>query len=117
MNILSESLPELLGAVGSAGVVGLIAWCVRNGHRRRLSTPDAHGATDPAVSYRSIRRYTLLGTSDVDSGPIQVASTRQAGTIMVWQIGARNERFELTNVYLDDGTFAAEPVERYEDNR
>ncbi|CBG71165.1 conserved hypothetical protein [Streptomyces scabiei 87.22] len=40
-------------------------------------------------------------------------TTRRAGTIIRRDVGRGPERFELTNVQLSDGTYAAEPVDRY----
>ncbi|MFG2630377.1 hypothetical protein [Streptomyces sp. NPDC048473] len=130
MNIFTDALPEFLGALGSAGAVGTVMWCFRGWHRRRARDCPAPGpapvshaefvggqAAPAARGYATVRRYTLLGTSAEDGSPIQLASTRSAGTVIVWPVGARQERFELTDVRLYDGTFAAEPVDRYETAR
>ncbi|WP_331734460.1 MULTISPECIES: hypothetical protein [unclassified Streptomyces] len=60
---------------------------------------------------------SLLGTLTEDGSPIQLASTRTAGAVIVWPVGDRQERFEFTDVQLYDGTFTAEPTDRYETAR
>ncbi|MFE7779229.1 hypothetical protein ACFU5O_36250 [Streptomyces sp. NPDC057445] len=60
-----------------------------------------------------LRRYTLLGTVTADGSPAQVTSTRPAGTIITYRVSDCAERFELTDFLLYDGTFAAEPLDRY----
>ncbi|MFJ4931571.1 hypothetical protein [Streptomyces sp. NPDC088736] len=119
MKIFVESLPELLGALGSAGVLGTLAWCCgiwrrRLGSRHTCAAPEAIPRPELDAQFRAIRRYTLLGTASGDGGAVQVMSTRLAGAILVWPVGDRQERFELTDVQLFDGSFAAEPVDRYE---
>ncbi|MCX5318085.1 hypothetical protein [Streptomyces sp. NBC_00154] len=124
MDIFTNALPEFLGALGSAGAAGSVMWCFRAWHRRRARDCPATGpaptefiggqAGPAARRYATIRHYTLLGTSAADGSPIQLPSTRPAGTVIVWPVGARQERFELTDVRLYDGTFAAEPVDRYD---
>lgn len=108
MKILVEALPELLGALGSTGLISAVAWCLG---RRRASR---QAAPQPSTEHRTIRRYTLLGTTNRAGGPVQMMSTRPAGAVLVWPVGDRQERFELTDIQLVDGTFAAEPVDRFE---
>lgn len=60
-----------------------------------------------------IRRYTLLGTTTADGVPAQLLSTKPAGTLVTHRVDGRDERFELTDTMLYDGTYAAEPVDRY----
>ncbi|MFF0448097.1 hypothetical protein ACFYT4_17090 [Streptomyces sp. NPDC004609] len=118
MNVFVESLPELIGALGSAGAVGIVVWCARRWRRSR-DRPDPavleqRARSELVTDYQTVRRYTLLGTTGRDGGPIQVISTRPVGTFLIWPVGRQQERFELTDVRLYDGTFAAEPVDRYE---
>ncbi|MFF2438857.1 hypothetical protein ACFVU4_32680 [Streptomyces sp. NPDC058107] len=61
----------------------------------------------------TLRRYTLLGITTGDGTPTHLLSTRPAGSIVAHQVDGRTERFELTDVPLYDGTFAAEPLDRY----
>ncbi|MFE4547949.1 hypothetical protein [Streptomyces sp. NPDC056785] len=119
MKIFVESLPELFGALGSAGVLGALAWCCglwrrSHGSRHACAAPEAIPRWELDAQCRAIRKYTLLGTASGDGGAVQVMSTRLAGAILVWPVGDRQERFELTDVQLFDGSFAAEPVDRYE---
>ncbi|MFK0288779.1 hypothetical protein ACIQVL_51175 [Streptomyces sp. NPDC090499] len=116
MKILVEALPELLGALGSTGIISTVAWCIG---RRRSSCQSAaslelSAEQKPGTQYQAIRRYTLLGTAGREGEPIQVMSTRPAGSVLLWPVGSRQERFELTDARLYDGTFAAEPVAWFE---
>ncbi|MFD3700067.1 hypothetical protein ACFWUZ_28760 [Streptomyces sp. NPDC058646] len=54
-----------------------------------------------------LRRYTLLRTS----GPGRYDTTRPGGTVITHHVDGRTQRFELTDVPLGDGTYAAEPVD------
>jgi hypothetical protein len=45
---------------------------------------------------------------------MQLTSTRPPGTVITRLIRGHAERFELTDVQLYNGTFAAEPLDRYE---
>ncbi|SCF61305.1 hypothetical protein GA0115260_100293 [Streptomyces sp. MnatMP-M27] len=58
------------------------------------------------------RRYTLLDTVTDNGLPIQVTTTRPVGTLIAQTLNGQEQRFELTNVRLHDGTFAAEPIDR-----
>lgn len=127
MDIFIDALPEFLGALGSAAVVGTVVWCFRAWRRQQARVCAAAASpptgieglvTDqpgtPETKYAKLRRYTLLRTTSSDGSPIQLASTRQPGTLITWTVRGRTERFELTDVRLYDGTFAAEPLDRYE---
>ncbi|MFG3348759.1 hypothetical protein ACGF1Z_27335 [Streptomyces sp. NPDC048018] len=59
--------------------------------------------------------YTLIGTRAPDGLVVQLASSRPAGAVITWQELAtdRRQRFELTDVVLSDGTYAAEPLDWY----
>lgn len=61
----------------------------------------------------TLRRYTLLGATTGDGTPTRLLSTRPAGSIVAHHVDGRTERFELTDVPMHDGTFAAEPLDRY----
>ncbi|MFE3830573.1 hypothetical protein [Streptomyces sp. NPDC059092] len=123
MDILIAALPELVGALGSAAIASTVMWCFRARRRQRARTSAATTLTSPEFPAQAqstfgtprakAKRYTLLGTSG-DCGPVQLTSTRPPGTVVTWLISGHRERFELTDVPLCDGTFAAEPVDRYE---
>jgi hypothetical protein len=44
---------------------------------------------------------------------VQITSTRPVGAVITHVVGGRTGRFELTGVRLYDGTYAAEPLDRY----
>ncbi|MFJ8111654.1 hypothetical protein [Streptomyces sp. NPDC096132] len=60
-----------------------------------------------------LSRYVLLSSVDTDGNPVSHLTTRRAGTVIVRDVGRGPERFELTNVRLRDGSFVAEPMDRY----
>ncbi|MFF1764688.1 hypothetical protein [Streptomyces sp. NPDC058249] len=94
MSILGQALPNLLGELGAALLIILGTWFV--GRRRAR-----------------YRRYTLLGTVGTDGHPMQHATTRPPGTVIRVMVDGHRERFELTNVKVPDGTYAAEPMDLY----
>ncbi|GAA3797213.1 hypothetical protein GCM10022403_033920 [Streptomyces coacervatus] len=56
----------------------------------------------------------MLNALSVNGNPIVHSSTSPAGTIIVLHLGASQaERVRLTDALLPDGTYAAEPVDRY----
>ncbi|MER7759135.1 hypothetical protein [Streptomyces sp. NPDC097619] len=94
-NIGRASLPEFLGGLAVLLVLAAVGALVKN---RR-------GA---------LRRYTLLNSVDSAGSPLIHVTTRRAGTVIRREAGgAGAERFELTDVLLPDGTYAAEPLDRY----
>lgn len=97
MSLILDSLPEFFGALGSACVAAGGAWGIRWAVRRR----DAR-----------LRRYTLLGTVAADGNPVQHTTTHPAGASVTVNVNGAQEAFELTDVQLEDGTYAAEPVHR-----
>lgn len=61
---------------------------------------------------RILRRYTLLRTVGPDGAPDHYETTRPPGTVITHRVvGGHPQRFELTDVPLGDGTFAAEPLD------
>ncbi|MFI8203590.1 hypothetical protein [Streptomyces sp. NPDC085937] len=48
-----------------------------------------------------------------DGSPLQFSSTRPAGSTVTRVRDGRVDRFQLTDVPLHDGTFAAEPTHWY----
>ncbi|MEU3891328.1 hypothetical protein [Streptomyces sp. NPDC029041] len=105
MLLLLDAVPDLLSAIGAAAVIALAsaAW-------RRLSSRRA-AASAALDESRTLRRYTLLRTSGPDGAPEQYETTRPAGTVIVHRVDGLSQRFELTDVPLGDGTFAAEPFD------
>lgn len=121
MHFLFAALPEFLGALGSAAVIGMLLWCgrrVRSLTRHGTATaapPIGNVALGPdrrGIDLAKVRRYTLLDTATDNGLPIQVTTTRPAGTLITQALNGQERRFELTDVRLHDGTFAAEPIDR-----
>ncbi|MFG2586382.1 hypothetical protein [Streptomyces malaysiensis] len=129
MHLLLDALPEFLGALGSAAVIGMLLRCGRR--LRRLPCQGTHtaapragdgiragtdaGACGPerrGIDLAKVRRYTLLDTVTDDGLPVQVTTTRPVGTLITQTLTGQEQHFELTNVRLHDGTFAAEPIDR-----
>ncbi|MFB6514155.1 hypothetical protein ACFCW4_06825 [Streptomyces virginiae] len=94
MSLFLEALPEFLGGLGTAVVLGFVGWLLR----RRVA---------------NVRRYTLLSTAGPDGNPVYHLSTLPVGTVVARDINGRRERFKLTDAQLPDRTFAAEPIDRY----
>ncbi|MFI1285212.1 hypothetical protein ACH4U5_31410 [Streptomyces sp. NPDC020858] len=108
-DVITGSVGELLGGLALVLVLALTAWT----RRRRMATrPDTPPDGGPAAA-RHARRYTLLGTRAADGHPEQVVSSRPAGTVVSQRGPGRRQRFELTDAILADGTYAAEPLDRY----
>ncbi|MFF4763348.1 hypothetical protein [Streptomyces sp. NPDC001292] len=107
MSLLTDALPGLLSATGAAGVVALASAARRRLLSRRPRTTQRPGTAAALEGPRALRRYTLLRTA----GPDQYETTRPTGTVITHQVDGRPQRFELTDVPLGDGTFAAEPLD------
>ncbi|CAL9651790.1 hypothetical protein [Streptomyces sp. enrichment culture] len=114
MQILVESLPELLGALGSTGLISAATWYISRRRHRTARSAEQRPTPSQGMGHRRIRTYTLLGTGGREGAPIRVMSTRTAGAVLLWPTGGRQERFELTDCLLSDGTYAAEPVDGFE---
>ncbi|MFC9295770.1 hypothetical protein ACFTWH_10830 [Streptomyces sp. NPDC057011] len=96
----------LIATCSTALLAGATA--ARRRLRARWSTRgQVSEAAAPLEGARVLRRYTLLRTS----GPGQYDTTRPSGTVITHHIDGRTQRFELTDVPLGDGTYAAEPVD------
>ena len=93
MNILAATLPNFLGGLAVLIAGGACTWVLARRAR--------------------IRRYTLLNSTAPDGSPVVHLTTRRAGTVIRRDVGQGLERFELTKVQLSDGTYAAEPIDRY----
>ncbi|MFD9633682.1 hypothetical protein [Streptomyces violascens] len=106
MSLFTDSLPGLFSAVGAAAVIAL-------GRLLSRRVRDVQGAGTTALSEgsRVLRRYTLLRTAGPDGAPDQYETTRPPGTVITHRIGGHPQRFELTDVPLGDGTYAAEPFD------
>ncbi|MFB6842123.1 hypothetical protein [Streptomyces sp. NPDC056361] len=119
MNLLRDILPEFLAALGAAATIALVTAVVRSIRARRTSTsslPSApitptDGETTPGTT---IHHFTLLGTTDTNGDPVKLTTTRPAGTTITYRADGGTERFQLTSARLHDGTFAAEPIDRYQ---
>ncbi|MFG2719752.1 hypothetical protein ACGFW5_15850 [Streptomyces sp. NPDC048416] len=59
---------------------------------------------------RRLRDYTLLRTTGPDGAPVHYTTTRPHGSVITHQIDGRPRDFELTDLPLGDGTYAAEPL-------
>ncbi|WP_330346685.1 hypothetical protein OG858_47105 (plasmid) [Streptomyces europaeiscabiei] len=92
--LFEASLAEFLGGLAVIVVVGVVTWAIR---RRR----------------QGVRRYTLLNSTDADGNPVLHVTTRRAGTVIRRDVGRGPERFELTSTPMGDGTYVAEPLDRY----
>ncbi|MFC8276635.1 hypothetical protein ACFUJR_29710 [Streptomyces sp. NPDC057271] len=94
VSILRDAVPEFLGGLAVVLVLAVLGWYVK---RRR----------------NTLRRYILLNSVDADGNPVLHVTTRRPGTIITRDVGRGPERFELTDVELPDGTYVAEPIDRY----
>ncbi|MBA6436594.1 hypothetical protein [Streptomyces sp. GMR22] len=130
MHLLLDALPEFLGALGSAAVIGMLLRCGRRvrrlthhgtgtaasphvgGGTRAGTDAGAYGSERRGTDLAKARRYTLLDTVTDNGLPVQVTTTRPVGTLIAQTLNGEEQRFELTNVRLHDGTFAAEPIGR-----
>ncbi|CAM5680294.1 hypothetical protein SAVIM338S_07308 [Streptomyces avidinii] len=111
--ILNGSLAEYLGGLLLALTLALVGWAWRRRRSRALGQTAAGGAAPVPLVPPQVRRYTLLGTLAPDGSPAQITSTRPARTAITYRAGGLAERFELTDALLHDGTYAAEPLDRY----
>ncbi|MFI8265577.1 hypothetical protein [Streptomyces sp. NPDC085665] len=105
-NVLNDSLAQLVGGLALALVLAGWAWIWR---RHRVPPPQGQ----PTLP-RQARRYTLLDTLGEDGQPQHLVSTRPAGTIVTRNAESGPERFELTDAVLPDGSYAAEPLHRFQ---
>ncbi|MFC1443071.1 hypothetical protein ABUW04_33010 [Streptacidiphilus sp. N1-10] len=96
--LLHPSLSDLLYAVVAAMLLSGLGCLVRQARVYRR---------------RELRRYTLLGTQDAHGNPLLYDTTRNAGNVLIRVVEGHRSTFELTDVQLRDGTYAAEPLDSY----
>ncbi|MFE3584523.1 hypothetical protein [Streptomyces vinaceus] len=106
-DILNGSLAQLIGGLALTMALACWAWIRRP---RRTAPP----AQQISLLPRQARRYTLLDTTGEDGQPQHLVSTRPAGTVVTRIGGSGLERFELTDAVLPDGSYAAEPLHRFQ---
>ncbi|WP_328765356.1 MULTISPECIES: hypothetical protein [unclassified Streptomyces] len=106
--ILTGSIAELIGGLALL-LLGVFATWFR--HRRRAVRTSADAQ---AVAGRQARTYTLLGIRAPDGHPVHLVSARTAGTVVTQRGPTGRQRYELTDAILADGTYAAEPLNRYQ---
>ncbi|MEV5950359.1 hypothetical protein [Streptomyces sp. NPDC051993] len=99
-------LPALLGTLTAAiALVGAVLGWLRARRAAQLAA-----STAPLKPPRRLRRYTLLRTTGPDGTPVHYTTTRPPGSVITHQVGGHPLDFELTDLPLGDGTYAAEPL-------
>ncbi|MFF0216104.1 hypothetical protein [Streptomyces vinaceus] len=108
-DVITGTFAELLGSLASVLVLTLITRT-----RRRRAERHGVGPAEAEPQARPARTYTLIGTRAPDGHTMQLASSRPAGTVITRRVpGGRQQRFELTDAILSDGTYAADPLDGY----
>ncbi|MFI1285154.1 hypothetical protein ACH4U5_31095 [Streptomyces sp. NPDC020858] len=105
--LLTDILSGALIATCSTALLAAATAAPRRLRDRRTARRQVPAPAAPSEGARMLRRYTLLRTS----GPGQYDTTRPGGTVITHHIDGRTQRFELTDVPLGDGTYAAEPID------
>jgi hypothetical protein len=110
-DLITSSFAELLGGLA---VILFLALAERVRRQRRAiarrGVAPAPGSSDSLQA----RTYTLSGTLAPDGHPVRIVSTRPAGTVIYHHGRIGREEFELTDAMLTDGTYATEPLCRYQ---
>ncbi|MFE6770133.1 hypothetical protein ACFVFD_14325 [Streptomyces fimicarius] len=102
-------VPGLVSSIVGAGILAgaTATW-------RWMVVREAEEGEDsmPVGGVRSFRCYTLLRTAGAHGSPEQYETTWPTGTVITHRVdGGHPRRFELTDVQLGDGTYAAEPLD------
>ncbi|MER6151325.1 hypothetical protein [Streptomyces hirsutus] len=92
---LGQWLPVVLLVAAAAGT-----WLFR---RSRATQPEP----------LRVRHFTLLRTEGADGTPVRYETTRPTGTKITPWVDGRQRLYELTDVQLEDGTYAAEPLDHF----
>ena len=111
MSLITDALPGLLSTIGAAAVIAFASAVRRRMSSTHLRAPQRTGPGAALAHTRVLRRYTLLRTAGPEGVSGQYETTRPAGTVIVHRVNGSPQRFELTDVPLGDGTFAAEPLD------
>lgn len=108
-----SSLIDVPGLVTTLLGAALLAGAGATGRRMLSRRPRTTQRVDATASEgpRMLRRYTLLRTTGPNGVPAQYDTTRPPGTVITHPVNGHPQRFELTDVPLGDGTFAAEPFD------
>ncbi|WP_328663296.1 hypothetical protein [Streptomyces sp. NBC_00328] len=112
MNVVSETLPHVIGGLVVAALLGTVSWITHRVRFRR--TPKPTSITAPTAVQAGLRTYALLGTTDSLGRAMLRDTTRPVGSIVVVTIDGRVQRFQLTDAPLYGGTFAAEPLDEHQ---
>ena len=103
---LDKSLDLLGTALGQWLIVMLLVTAAAGPwlYRRNRATPP-----EPP----RVRHFTLLRAEGADGAPVRYETTRPSGTKITPWVGGRQRLYELTAVQLEDGTYAAEPLDHF----
>ncbi|MFG2557210.1 hypothetical protein [Streptomyces sp. NPDC048581] len=111
MNLIGETLPQVIGGLVVAALLGGVSWAAHQVRPRR--TARSLPVTVPRPAHPGLRTYALLGTMASDGRPVRRDTTWPPGTVITATVDGRAQRFQLTDASLYDGTFAAEPLDRH----
>jgi hypothetical protein len=109
MSLLTDAVSGLLSATVATAVIALVSAAWRRLSSRRTARRTAVDAAPCGT--RMLRRYTLLRSTGPDGTPYRYETTRPTGTVITHRVDGLSQCFELTDVPLGDGTFAAEPLD------
>lgn len=102
---LGKSLDLLSTVLGPGPLAALliVAAAAVGLYRRRSAT----------VEPPRVRQFTLLRTQDADGSTVRYETTQPPGTKIQPWVGGHQRLYELTGVRLEDGTYAAEPLDEH----
>ncbi|MGW4823470.1 hypothetical protein ACWEP4_32095 [Streptomyces sp. NPDC004227] len=107
-----SQLIDVPGLVSSLVGAGVLAGVTATWRWMRVREAGESGESVPGGGARTLRCYTLLRTAGAHGCPEQYETTWPTGTVITHRVdGGRPQRFELTDVPLGDGTYAAEPLD------